>query len=726
MKNLMLVLSVIVLSACSGGGGGGGGGTPNPPDDGTPTYTYSATYSQYLPAQADTVACSGTVATSRTVVSCIRVEDNATVDPSLCVDPNPTSTVLSKAETRVKSSPTNPSLSNGVEQESCATGATAWTSQITCDSGYHVEGATLATQDCVADARSCYIANGSGGQSWNSSTSTWNSCQVLTCNATYYSTGTSCEQNSRTCSPLPANTTAGTQTTSDGGLTWGACTATACSAGYSVQGGTCVADGGGSTGTGSLVYKDESVFQIRNDGSLYVWGSNDRGQLGVGDTVNKTSPIKVNLGVGRTAKKVVSNGYSTCSILDNNDLKCWGEGMYYQLGRGDTASQTSPEVGALLSNVKDIVKGVNGYCAILNDNSLTCWGQNRNGSFGVGNNSAVQTPTTVPLSGRTVKKLVMSDGSDHGTSCAILDDNSLRCWGYNGQGQSGVGSVVDTEKLFPQFVNLGASRTAKDIYVFRNSGETQSSVCSILDDDSLKCWGKNTNAKLGVGHSTETVSSPSVVNVGAGVGVKSLYNNESGAMCALLSTDRMACWGKNNIAQVGTTNGGGADVVSPYTHFSGNPGFIKEIVLGYGNANYAIGLSGAVLAWGSNDRGQLGTGDTSNKSVPTTITLSGNVKKVISTSPYTTCAILTNNSLECTGDNTLGTVGAGTVAGLYSSFTSVNLGGLSVSDIKMGDYWAGVLLSDDTVSTWGAALKGKLGNGTSTPNVNLPQLLVYP
>jgi alpha-tubulin suppressor-like RCC1 family protein len=82
-----------------------------------------------------------------------------------------------------------------------------------------------------------------------------------------------------------------------------------------------------------------STCAIMTDGSLKCWGNNSSGQLGYDDTVNRggnTGDLgrlsAVNLGLGRTVTAVSVGDYHTCAILENGKLKCWGFNLYGQLG----------------------------------------------------------------------------------------------------------------------------------------------------------------------------------------------------------------------------------------------------------------------------------------------------------------------------------------------------------------------------------------------------------
>ena len=286
---------------------------------------------------------------------------------------------------------------------------------------------------------------------------------------------------------------------------------------------------------------------ILNDDSLKCWGDNDYGQLGLGHTTSQDTPQSVNLGAGKTAKSVAAGGDHTCAILNDDSLKCWGSNHKGQLGLGHTSSKNTPQLVNLGAGktAKSVAVGGGYTCAILNDDSLKCWGLNEIGQLGLGHvQLSVNTPQLVNLGAGKTAKSVATGGSYH--TCAILNDDSLKCWGNNSNGQLGLGYTMShtTYKTSPQLVNLGAGKTAKSVAL--GSDHT----CAILNDDSLKCWGKNNFGQLGLGHTTHNKKTPQLVNLGAGKTAKSVaaYSRYT---CAILNDDSLKCWGWNHKGQLG-------------------------------------------------------------------------------------------------------------------------------------------------------------------------------
>ena len=128
----------------------------------------------------------------------------------------------------------------------------------------------------------------------------------------------------------------------------------------------------------------------------------------------------------------------------------------------------------------------------MDDASVKCWGQNDQGQLGIGSTSNTNTPSTLGSfgTGRTAVSLATA----FKTACALLDDGSVKCWGDRADGLLGNGgSTADLDAPPTTAINLGSGRTAKAI----TGGEAH--FCAILDDDSVKCWGNGANGKLGTG-----------------------------------------------------------------------------------------------------------------------------------------------------------------------------------------------------------------------------------
>jgi len=259
---------------------------------------------------------------------------------------------------------------------------------------------------------------------------------------------------------------------------------------------------------------------ILDNGDLSCWGRNGRGELGLGDTINRgdvpgqmgRNLPKVDLGAGRTAVSLSASMHRTCAILDNGTLKCWGDNVYGQLGLGDTTDRYAPpptpiDLGQGRTAVA-ISAGTQTTCALLDNGSVKCWGWNIRGQLGLGHTTDSYAPpaTAIDLGqGRTA--IAVSAGWDH--ACAILDNGSLKCWGCNEFGQLGLGDTNnrgdnpgEMGDALPA-VDLGAGRTAVAVSVGQNAH-----TCALLDNGSVKCWGWNAAGFLGLGDTRDRGGNP--------------------------------------------------------------------------------------------------------------------------------------------------------------------------------------------------------------------------
>jgi alpha-tubulin suppressor-like RCC1 family protein len=205
---------------------------------------------------------------------------------------------------------------------------------------------------------------------------------------------------------------------------------------------------------------------LLDDGTVKCWGSNSVGQLGQGDTASRGDNANemgdnlpaIPLGAGRTAVAIAAGRDHSCALLDNGTVKCWGNNASGQLGQGDTTNRgdNANEMGDNLLAIDlgtgrtavDIRTGWYHTCALLDNSTVKCWGDNGNGQLGQGDgnkrgdnaNEMGDNLLAIDLgTGRTATEI--ATGLNH--NCALLDDSTVKCWGYNSNGQLGQGDAAD-------------------------------------------------------------------------------------------------------------------------------------------------------------------------------------------------------------------------------------------------------------------------------------------
>ena len=300
---------------------------------------------------------------------------------------------------------------------------------------------------------------------------------------------------------------------------------------------------------------DSHTCAILDNGEAKCWGQDYYGQLGDGGSntdTNAPSSTAIDLGTGRTAVAVSAGSFHTCAILDNGDLKCWGDDGKGQLGDGGSNTNTNvPSSTAIdLGTGRTAVAVSAGYqhtCAILDNGDVKCWGYDFYGQLGDGgSNTATNAPSSTAINLGTGRTAVsVSAGNEH--TCAILDNGDLKCWGYDNRGQLGDGgSNTNTNAPSSTAIDLGTGRTAVAI----SAGQLH--TCAILDNADLKCWGRDMNGQLGDGGSNNDTNAPSSTAIDLGTGRTAVaVSAESLHTCAVLDNGDAKCWGHGLYGQLG-------------------------------------------------------------------------------------------------------------------------------------------------------------------------------
>lgn len=301
----------------------------------------------------------------------------------------------------------------------------------------------------------------------------------------------------------------------------------------------------------------QHMCAIKNNGTLWCWGNNEDGQLGLGDTTNRSVPTQV--GTDTTWRSGAAGYASTCAIkvvAGHNTLWCWGVNAEGQMGNGTSGAPQLSPVQADLTDWLSVSLGGNHVCAVRTKGSLWCWGGNSDGQLGIGTTVAQLHPTQVAGSWRSVN--TSNDG--HGAySCGIKANQTLWCWGIGGEDSSqnilGLGATLQTSVP----MQVGTST-----WSFIGAGAW--TACGIkVADASLWCWGDGWSGNLGSGIAGDQADSsePTAPVTGGAAWVAVARGRDHG--CAVRTDATVWCWGENAQNQIG--GGGDGNVYSTPVQF---------------------------------------------------------------------------------------------------------------------------------------------------------------
>lgn len=305
---------------------------------------------------------------------------------------------------------------------------------------------------------------------------------------------------------------------------------------------------------------------IDNVGTLWMWGDNGYGQLGVESDVYTYNPVRVMdhvfsvscSGGNAYDYTIAGNGLvlakgHTAAIDDAGTLWTWGFNGFGQLGSGTTQDSKSPV--AVMDGVEVVSCGGNHTAVIKKDGSLWAWGDNRKGQLGNGTTTSASAPVWV-LDNVTA----VSCGGDH--TAAITSDGALWVWGdLNGAQRLGkptrvlenvaaVDCGVITHAITSDRVLWRIDRSDSITKVMEDVVDVSYGTnhgAAITSDGTLYTWGTNDDGQLGTGSSSSSSTPRAVLNDVATIGCGYTFN------VAVKRDGTVWSWGANNRAQLGYT-----------------------------------------------------------------------------------------------------------------------------------------------------------------------------
>ena len=182
-----------------------------------------------------------------------------------------------------------------------------------------------------------------------------------------------------------------------------------------------------------------TVGAIKTDGTMWTWGRNPYGGLGLGTSgayTNKSSPTQVG---SLSTWADISTGYNSIAIKTDGTIWTWGRNAYGALGLGNTSDYSSPKQVGALTNWSKISAGAGWCAAIKTDGTLWTWGQGQSGKLGLGNTTNYSSPMQVGA----LTNWSSVYASQQSITSGIKTDGTLWTWGFNISGRLGLGDTID-------------------------------------------------------------------------------------------------------------------------------------------------------------------------------------------------------------------------------------------------------------------------------------------
>lgn len=367
---------------------------------------------------------------------------------------------------------------------------------------------------------------------------------------------------------------------------------------------------------------------VAQNSSLWCWGANDKGQLGLGFTSEYEATPRMVPGLSGVRNLSLGDDF-TCAVVGANvRVRCWGANDWGQLGLDSMTQQNSPAGEARLGRLTNpyttlaLACAAQSCCAIVSRGTpaaavLTCWGkgdkgqlaQGGNGGFslrnvGTGDTNTISTKYSYDITGAAISlgahvAVSLTMAAQH--ACALTQLGGVLCWGTNENGALGIGSA-SAGVFNPTEVNVGGQAKAVNCYAL---------VCCVVMRVTyvVKCWGKGAGGRLGVGLFDVGSTAQSMganlpsVNLGKNSLVMDVNVGDT-QTCVLLLNNHVRCWGL--VSGVVLGDDPPSDMMDMLPNFNLAGTSVALQVNGKGPTVCAVTSAYAVVCWGDNTFRQVG------------------------------------------------------------------------------------------------------------------------
>ena len=342
-----------------------------------------------------------------------------------------------------------------------------------------------------------------------------------------------------------------------------------------------------------------STVTLKANGEVWSYGRNNYGQLGTGDNYNKILPTYT--GINNILQ--ISLGETHCLAVDTEGhVWSWGYNNYGQLGNNTTTTSyskvqvKSPDGEGVLEDIIAVAAG-NGYSLALDKNGkVYSWGYNNNGQLGLGDTAKRSLPVLV----QSLENIIKIEAGRY-SSFAIDNNNNLWVAGYNGYGNLGDGTTTNRTKFVKNHILQNVTEVAV--------GETNNTLVLTLDGI---VWGFGNNTNNALANASGAIPQQISTNSGILTNVTAIHAGYQTGY-AITADEKVVSWGTNSYAQLATGNTTKQTVATYMKDKNGND-FTDVMLVSGGRYHTEIAKNdGTVWSIGYNGYGELGDGSSTNR-----------------------------------------------------------------------------------------------------------------
>ena len=428
------------------------------------------------------------------------------------------------------------------------------------------------------------------------------------------------------------------------------------------------------------------------DGTVRTFGFNGTGQLGLGDTASRLTPVQVvsALLYGGGVGKVAGGVQHTAVILADGTVRTFGSNSNGQLGVNDTTTRQTPvQVFAISSSATAVACGFNHTAVLLADGTVRTFGQNTFGALG--DNTTTDRETPVPVFGISSSATAVACGYQH--TVVLLANGTVRTFGQNSYGNLGINVNGGTRQTPVQVFGISSSAVAVE------GGQYHTAV--LLADGTVRTFGRNNFGQLGDNTATQRDAPVQVFGISSSATSIACGNYFT---AVLLADGTVRTFGNNATGQLGDNTTTQRDAPVQVFGISSS-----AVAVACGARHTAVLLAdGTVRTFGDNSKGQLGINQNGgNRVSPAQVFIISSSATAIACGYYHTAVLLADGTVRTFGNNIEGVLGI-----------NVN-GGSRQTPVIVFNIFTGGSLASTTFLT-GAALNGFTFNGpVFTTNLGL-------